>query len=67
MQLYSADAKVFSKKLKKIFDPKNMKKSPSKVTHNWPTTFFSVLARLPKRPKNRNPVSQKAPGYLDFR
>ena len=42
MQLFSADAIVFSKKLKKKFDPKNMKKLPSKVAHNRPPTFFYV-------------------------
>ena len=71
MQLFSADAIVFSKKKKeKKFNPENMKKPLSKVAHNRPPTFFSVLARLPKRPKNRNPVPPKAPyyrtGYLDW-
>ena len=61
MQLFSADAKVFSKKIKKKnFAPENMKKQPSKVAHNQPPTFFYVLVRLPKRPKNRNPVPPKA-------
>ena len=32
-----------------------MKKPPSKVGHNQPRTFFSVLARLP------NPVPPKVP------
>ena len=49
-----------------FFDPKNMKKTPSKVAHNWPPTFFYVLARLPKRPKNRNPVPPKAPLMQDW-
>ena len=49
------------KKPKIYFDPENMKKTPSKVAHIWPPTFFSVLAWLPKRPQNRNPVPQKAP------
>ena len=40
MQLFSADAIVFSKNLKNIFfDPENIKKTPSKVAHNWPPTF----------------------------
>ena len=57
MQLFSTDAIVFSKKKSNFFfDPEKMKKLPSKVAHNRPLTFFSVLARLPKRPKNRNPV-----------
>ena len=59
MQLFSADATIFKKK-KKI-GPENMKKPPSKVAHNRPRPFFSVLAWLPKLPKNRNPVPQKAP------
>ena len=61
MQLFSLDAIGFTKKLKKKFDPENMKKMPSKVAHNWPPTFFYVLARLPKQPRNRNPVPPKAP------
>ena len=60
MQLFSADAIVFSKNAtKKKIDPKNMKKLPSKVAHNSPPTLL-VLARLLKRPRNRNPVSPKA-------
>ena len=61
MQLFSEDAMVFSKKNHFIFAPENIKKLPSKVAHNRPQLFFSVLARLPKRPKNRNPVPPKAP------
>ena len=38
-----------------------MKKPPSKVAHNRPRFLFSLLAWLPKRPKNRNPVPPKAP------
>ena len=59
MQLFSADASVF--KTRFFFDPENMKKPPSKVAYNRPPTFFYVLARLPKRPRNRNPVPPKAP------
>ena len=41
MQLFSADAIVFSKKLKKKnVDPENMKKTSSKVAHNRLPTFF---------------------------
>ena len=44
-----------------------MKKPPSKVAHNRPRPFFSVLARLPKRPKNRNPVhTAKSPLMQDW-
>jgi hypothetical protein len=59
--------------VKKFFfklHPDNMKKMPSKVAHNRPPNFFSILARLTKRPENRNPVPPKAPycrtGYLDW-
>jgi hypothetical protein len=61
MQLFSADAKVFSKNLKKIFAPQNMKKLPSKVAHNRPQTFFSELVWLPRRPPQKNSVPLKAP------
>ena len=40
---------------------KHYAKIISKAAHNRPRPFFSVLARLPKRPKNRNPVPPKAP------
>ena len=66
MQLFSAEAKVFSKFFKKISDPKNMKKPPSKVAHNRPPTSFNVLVRLPKRPKNRNLVPPKSPLMKDW-
>ena len=63
MQVFSADAIMFSKKIQKNFDPENMKNKnpPSKVAYNRPATF-SVLARLPKRLKNKNPVPPEAPG-----
>ena len=41
------------KKLAFFFAPENMKKPPSKVAHNGPRPFFSVLAWLPKRPKKK--------------
>ena len=59
MQLFSADTIVFSKK--KSFDPENMKKTPSKLLIIGPQLFFYELVRLPKRPRNRNPVPPKAP------
>ena len=55
--------KCFQKKIKKYFDPENMKKLPSKVAHNQPQTFFSVLAWLPKPPKNRNPVPKEIKNF----
>ena len=49
MQLFSADAGVFKKKINIFFAPENMKKPPSKVAHNRPTNFFfSVLPTGPK-------------------
>ena len=56
MQLFSADAIVFLKKI----DPENMKQLPSKVAHNPPPTL-QCTGQLPKRPRNRNPVPPKAP------
>ena len=40
MQLFSADATMFSKK---NFALKKLKKPPSKVAHNQPKTFFSQV------------------------
>jgi hypothetical protein len=59
MQLFSADATIFLKKIL-FFAPENMKKTAFKVARNQPR-FFSVLVQLPKRPKNRNPIPSKAP------
>ena len=49
MKLFSAKAIVFG--------PANMKKLP----HNGPTNLFHVPGQLPKWPRNRNHVTQKAP------
>ena len=40
MQLFSADAIVFSKNNNIFFDPKAGKKQASKVAHNQPNPFF---------------------------
>ena len=40
MQLFSADALVFSKEFKKKFWPQKHEKNPQKVAHNRPPTFF---------------------------
>ena len=53
MQLFSAEAVVFSKKLTFVFAPENMKKPPSKVAHNRPPKFFSVL---PKKARSAQAV-----------
>ena len=50
MQLFSADA------IKKNFDPENC---PQKLLTIGPQLFFSVLARLPKRPKTEILYPQK--------
>ena len=54
-----------------IFCPwKHEKMAHKNCSWSAPNFFFSVLARLPKRPKNRNPVPPNAPycrnGYLDW-
>ena len=45
MQLFSADATIFSKLKKEIFTPQNMKKTSSKGSHNQPPIFFSIANR----------------------
>ena len=56
MQLFSADATMFSKK-KKNFDHKKLKKPPQKVAHNRPRPFFfSLQPRLPKTAQKFIPV-----------
>ena len=45
MPLFSADSTIFSKKFK-FCHWKHEKNTPSKVAHNWPNFFFTVLARL---------------------
>ena len=46
MQLFIADARIYFFIL--IFFLKNMNKLPSKVAHNRPQFFFSVLPTGPK-------------------
>ena len=46
MQLFSADAIVFSKKIEHFFDLKKVKKQASKVAHNRPNPFFHSSANL---------------------
>ena len=47
MQLFSAEARVFSKKIKKIFDPEKMKKLAPKVAHDWLRPFYSTVQPRP--------------------
>ena len=59
MQLFSADACVFKKKFKNVFDPENMKKLPSNVAHNRPPTFFMHWPSCPNGPETEIPYHQK--------
>ena len=40
-------------------DPENMKKPPSKVAHNRPTTFFMYWPGCPNGPETEIPYHQK--------
>ena len=45
MQLFSGDATLFKKK--HFFAPKNVKKMPSKVAHNWPKKIDTLTKIRP--------------------
>ena len=47
MQLFSADAVVFSENVWIFLYPENIK-SALKVTHDWPQRFFYVQTKLPE-------------------
>ena len=71
MQLFSADAIVFSKKFVILFfDPENMKKKPSKFAHNQPQTFFMYWPGCSNGPQTEILYLQKplnaGLGYLDW-
>ena len=67
MQFFSADAIVFSKKFKKLFlTPKTWKNCPQKLLIIGPTPFFSILARLPKRPEKQKSRTPKSPLLQDW-
>ena len=53
MQLFSADAIVFSKKLKKNFWPWKSEKTGLKVAHNQPRPFYFTVQPRPLRPQPR--------------
>ena len=40
-------------------DPENMKKTPSKVAHNRPPTFFMYWPSCPNGPETEIPYHQK--------
>ena len=62
MQLFSADATMFLNiYFLKFLPPKTWKNLPQKLLIIGLDPFFFALARLPKWPKNRNPVPPKAP------
>ena len=48
MQLFSADAIVFSKKINVFFYPKKVKKQASKVAHNRPNPLFFIVQPRPQ-------------------
>ena len=52
MQLFSANATMFLKKNHIFFAHENMKNPASKVAHNWPKFFFSVLPMAQNLPKS---------------
>ena len=56
MQLFSADATMFLKKI----SPENMKKLPSKVAHNRPKIIFFITglaAQIAQKQKSRTTKS----------
>ena len=66
MQLFSADAIVFSKKFKKKIDPENMKKPPSKVAHNRPQTFFFSTGQAAQTAQKQRSCTPKSPLMQDW-
>ena len=48
MQLFSADAVVFSKKIKFFFDPEKVKKRASEVPYNRPRPFYFTVQPRPQ-------------------
>ena len=60
MAFFSADATIFSKKLRNFFCPQKVeKKTPSKVAQkNSNPLFFPYCPELPKRPKQKNSCSK---------
>ena len=58
MQLISADAIEFSKKVEDFFDPEGMKNLPSIVAHNQPP-FFMYWPGCPNNPETEIPYHQK--------
>ena len=61
MQLFSADAIVFSKFFLIFFDLKNMKKPPSKVAHNQATTFYLCTGTAAQMAQKQKSSTTKSP------
>ena len=64
MQLFSADAMVFSKK-KKIA-PENMKKLPSIVAHNRSPAYFFCSGPAAQTAQNQKSRTTKSPLMQDW-
>jgi hypothetical protein len=52
MQLFSADATIFSKKIDLFFAHENIKKGPQRLLIIGPKLFFTSMAQLPKPGQN---------------
>ena len=65
MQIFSADAEVFSNKILNFFCPENMKKPPSKVAHNRPQ-FFLCTGPAAQKAKKQNSRITKSPLMQDW-
>ena len=62
MQLSSAVATMFLKKIKKNFDHKKLKKPPSKVAQKISNPLsFPYCPEVPKQPKQKNSCSKMWP------
>ena len=66
MQLFSADAIVFSKLFLIFFDLENMKKPPSKVAHNQPPTFFLCTGPAAQTAQKQKSLTTKSPLMQDW-
>ena len=58
MQLFSADATIFKKKLSFFLPTKNWKNHPQKLLRKTQIHFFYLLPELPRRPKQKNSCSK---------
>ena len=59
IQFLSDDATISKKRDLHFFAHENMKKTPSKVAHNWPKIYFFSIANHPKTGPNLNFCSIK--------